>query len=53
MYYDAMQENEETVFFQKMKKQAKGRDQEAWKKDTRKPWRKIQREKQKIKYNLL
>lgn len=53
MEYNIMQENEETVIFQKLRKQAKEKDQETWKKETRKPWRKIQREKQKIKYSLL
>lgn len=53
MKYNLMQETDETAMFQKMKKQAKEKDREGWKKEIRKPWRKIQREKQKIKYDLL
>lgn len=53
MHYETMQETDETVIFQKLRKRAKAKDQETWKKETRKPWRKIQKEKQKIKYNLL
>lgn len=51
--FDAMQEKDETAIFQKMRKQAKEKDRETWKKETRRPWRKIQKEKQKIKYDLL
>lgn len=53
MKYNAIQEIEETLIFQKMRKRAKDKDRETWKKETRKPWRKIQREKQKTKYDLL
>lgn len=50
MKYNLAQEIEEILIFQKIRKQAKERNQETWKKEPRKPWRKIQREKQKIKY---
>lgn len=50
-YYETMRETDEMIMFQKLRKQGKEKDREEWKK--RKPWRKIQREKQKTKYSDL
>lgn len=45
-------EYEETAIFQKLRKQRKRENVDAWNKET-KPWRQLQREKQKRKYDNL
>lgn len=50
MKNNLVQEMDEIVTFQKLKKRNKGKELE---KETRKPWRKIQKQKEKSKYASL